>query len=259
LDEGAERAADVARHLAHAPFEDIDALCEASAGDGRAQVRAAVAATRRRQAREGAERRRVESMYALQSRLGGDGLVLGIDEVGRGAVAGPLCVAAVALPRSPLVWGVNDSKKLSPKRREELATRIAELALAIGIAYVEPESIDALGMGQCLRMAMRMAIEDSHVDPDAVLIDGNPVHVHPAERCIVRGDSRVACIAAASIVAKVSRDALMVGLDASYPGYHLAESKGYASPEHIAAIRKKGLSELHRATFCEHFVDKSAR
>ncbi|MFZ2755435.1 MAG: ribonuclease HII, partial [Atopobiaceae bacterium] len=107
--------------------------------------------------------------------------------------------------------------------------------------------------------AMRMAIEDSHVDPDAVLIDGNPVHVHPAERCIVKGDSRIACIAAASIVAKVSRDALMVGLDASYPGYHLAESKGYASPEHIAAIRKKGLSELHRATFCEHFVDKSAR
>jgi ribonuclease HII len=187
LDEGAERAADVARRLAHAPFEDIDALCEASAGDGRAQVKAAVAAARRRQAREGAERRRVESMYALQSRLGGDGLVLGIDEVGRGAVAGPLCVAAVALPRSPFVWGVNDSKRLSPKRREELATRIAELALAIGIAYVEPESIDALGMGQCLRMAMRMAIEDSHVDPDAVLIDGNPVHVHPAERCIVKG------------------------------------------------------------------------
>ncbi|MGL5174397.1 MAG: ribonuclease HII, partial [Olsenella sp.] len=106
-----------------------------------------------------------------------------------------------------------------------------------------------------LRMAMAGAIEDTGVEPDCVLIDGNPVHVHPKEKTLVKGDARVACIAAASIVAKVTRDALMVSYEDEYPGYHLAESKGYGSPEHIAAIREKGLSKIHRASFCGNFLE----
>ena len=172
-------------------------------------------------------------------------MVLGVDEVGRGAIAGPLTVCAVALPQEPKVWGINDSKQLTPARREVLAARILDVAQAVGIYHVEPASIDAVGMATALRMAMAGAIEDADVDPDAVLIDGNPVQVHPKEHTLVKGDSRVASIAAASIVAKVTRDHIMVGYDALYPEYHLARCKGYGSADHIAAIKAHGLSPIH--------------
>ena len=110
-------------------------------------------------------------------------------------------------------------------------------------------------MARALREAMLGAIEDAGVEPECVLIDGNPLHIHPKEKTLVKGDARIACIAAASIVAKVTRDDLMVELDSQYPGYHLAESKGYASPEHIEAIRAKGLSPVHRASFCQNFLE----
>lgn len=233
------------------------ALAQRFADDGRNQVAALVRSTLRRLERERAERERVLAMYALQRELGGPGLVLGIDEVGRGSIAGPLTVGAVALPDEPIVWGVNDSKQLTPERREELAARIRQVALAVGIGQASPEEIDACGMAACLRMAMRRAIEAAGVDPAAVLIDGLPVHVHPREVTLPHGDARVACIAAASIVAKVERDALMVRCDERYPGYGFAASKGYASPEHIEAIRTRGLTDFHRASFCTHFVSPS--
>ncbi|OUO32675.1 ribonuclease HII [Olsenella sp. An293] len=248
-------AREVAATLADAPLEEARALVERYADDPRKQVAAAVRAARRRIEREERERERVEGMYALQLELGGSGVVVGVDEVGRGAIAGPLTVAAVCLPREPVVWGINDSKQLTPARREALAARIAEVAVAVGIAHVEPASIDAVGMAASLRLAMARAVADTGLDPDCVLIDGNPVHAHPAEKCLVKGDARIAAIAAASIVAKVTRDALMVALDEEYPGYHLAECKGYGSAEHIAAIREKGLSPIHRVSFCGNFVE----
>ncbi len=248
-------AREVAATLADAPLEEARALVERYADDPRKQVAAAVGAARRRIEREERERERVEGMYALQLELGGPGVVVGVDEVGRGAIAGPLTVAAVCLPREPIVWGINDSKQLTPARREALAARIAEVAVAVGIAHVEPASIDAVGMAASLRLAMARAVADTGLDPDCVLIDGNPVHAHPAEKCLVKGDARIAAIAAASIVAKVTRDALMVALDEEYPGYHLAECKGYGSAEHIAAIREKGLSPIHRVSFCGNFVE----
>lgn len=248
-------AREIAAALADAPLEEAEALAERYAEDPRKQVARAVVATRRRLARERAERERVLGMYGAMRELGGDGVVLGVDEVGRGALAGPLTVAAVALPDEPVVWGVDDSKRLTPARREALAATIADVAVAVGMAHVEPAVIDALGMASALRQAMARAIEDAGVEPDAVLIDGNPVHVHPKETCVVGGDGRVACIAAASIVAKVTRDAIMVALDEEHPGYHLAESKGYGSPEHIAAIRERGCSPVHRVSFCGNFLE----
>ena len=248
-------AREVAAALADAPLEEARTLVERYADDPRKQVAAAVRSARRRIEREEAERARVEGMYALQLELGGSGVVVGVDEVGRGAIAGPLTVAAVCLPAEPVIWGLNDSKQLTPARREALAARIADVAVAIGIAHVEPASIDAVGMAASLRQAMARAVADTGLDPDCVLIDGNPVHAHPAEKCLVKGDARIACIAAASIVAKVTRDALMVSLDEEYPGYHLAECKGYGSADHIAAIREKGLTPLHRASFCGNFVE----
>lgn len=120
---------------------------------------------------------------------------------------------------------------------------------------MEPASIDAVGMASALRFAMAKAIEDAGVEPDCVLVDGNPVHVHPREKTLVKGDARIAAIAAASIVAKVTRDSIMVAYDEEYPGYHLAECKGYGSAAHIAAIRERGLTPIHRVSFCGNFLE----
>ena len=248
-------AREIASALSDAPEAEALELIARYSEDPRKQVQQAVASARRRLEKAAAERERVDGMYSLMRELGGDGVVLGVDEVGRGSIAGPLTVAAVALPDEPQVLGVNDSKQLTPERREALAAQIADVALAIGICHVEPASIDAVGMAQALRMAMSGAIKDSGVEPDCVLIDGNPVHVHPREKTLVKGDARVACIAAASIVAKVTRDAMMVAYDEEYPGYHLAHSKGYASAEHVAAIKERGLTPIHRVSFCGNFLE----
>lgn len=248
-------ASQVAAELASAPPDQIEGLLERYRDDPRAQVRKACERARRRLDRERAERELVEGMYARMRELGGAGVVVGVDEVGRGSVAGPLTVCAVCLPDEPRIWGVNDSKQLSPARREMLAVRIAETARAIGICHIPPERIDAIGMGRSLREAVAGAVADTGLAPDCVLMDGNPLGAVPNERDVVHGDATVACIAAASIVAKVTRDELMVELDAEYPGYHLARSKGYASPEHIQAIRERGLTPVHRVSFCGNFLE----
>lgn len=248
-------AAQVAGTLASATFEEIPDLVERYRLDPRQQVQKACERALKRHARELAERERVDAMYGLMEELGGGGVVVGVDEVGRGSVAGPLTVCAVCLPAEPRVWGINDSKKLTPARRELLAAAIAEVARAIGICHVDADEIDRVGMARALRMGVAGAVADTGLEPDCVLMDGNPLGAVAHERDIVHGDARVACIAAASIVAKVTRDEMMADMDAEYPGYHLAESKGYASPEHIAAIRAKGLSPIHRVSFCGNFLE----
>ena len=230
-----QSASQIAGELASAAFEDIPALIERYAEDPRAQVIKACERARRKYDKERAERDRVVSMYARMREVGGNGVIVGVDEVGRGSVAGPLMVAAVALPDEPIIWGINDSKKLSAARREVLAEKIAEHAVAIGFGQIPAADIDRMGMAAALREAVRSAVADTGITPDCVLT--------------------IACIAAASIVAKVTRDELMVELDAEYPGYHFADSKGYASSEHIAAIKAMGLSEVHRVSFCGNFLE----
>lgn len=190
--------------------------------------------------------------------IGGPGIIVGIDEVGRGALAGPLTVAAVALPDEPQVVGIDDSKKLSPKRRETLAAQIREVALGVGICHIPPEEIDACGMAASLRVCMGRALAACERDiaargngsgADAVLVDGNPIHLHANEKTIVKGDGKAACIAAASIVAKVTRDALMVEYAQSFPAYHFDSNKGYGSAAHIEALRELGPCMLHRRSF----------
>ena len=254
-DAGKMRATELAALIAGADEDELQEYMQRYAGDPRKQVQSALLRAQRRIKRNKAEQMRVEAMYNLQRELAGDGIVLGVDEVGRGAVAGPLTVAAVALPYDKPIWGINDSKQLSASRREALAQQIEDVALAMGICHVPPQKIDEWGMARSLRHAMGQAIANTGVDPSAVLIDGNPVHVHEREVCVVKGDAKIACIAAASIVAKVTRDALMVGYDEVYPGYHLRACKGYASAEHVAAIREHGLSDIHRVSFCGNFVE----
>ena len=248
-------ASRIAAELGSAPLDEIEALVERYFEDPRVQVAKACERALRRLERERAERDRVDARYGTMAELGGPGVGVGVDEVGRGAVAGPLTGCAVCLPDEPRIWGVNDSKQLSPQRRCLLAARIAEVATAIGICHIPAARIDEMGMARSLRAAVAGAVSDTGLDPDCVLMDGNPLGAVPHERNVVHGDAKVACIAAASIVAKVTRDELMVELDSEYPGYHLAQSKGYASPEHIAAIREHGLSPVHRASFCGNFLE----
>lgn len=248
-------ASQVAGELAGATFEEIPALVAHYAEDPRLQVRKACERAHRRYDREAAERGRVDAMYELMNELGGTGVVVGVDEVGRGSVAGPLTVCAVCLPAEPRIWGLNDSKKLTPAKREMLAARIQESAVAIGICHIAPERIDSNGMARSLREAVAGAVADTGLKPDCVLMDGNPLGAVPNERDVVHGDAKIACIAAASIVAKATRDEMMVEYASEYPEYHLAECKGYASAEHIAAIKEYGLSPIHRVSFCGNFLE----
>jgi ribonuclease HII len=181
---------------------------------------------------------------------GADGLVAGVDEVGRGPLAGPVVAAAVILdPQRPLV-GLADSKKLSEKRREALAAEIRARALAWSLGRAEVEEIDRLNILQASLLAMRRAVEA--LDPAArlALVDGNRCpQLSCAAQAVVGGDARVPCISAASILAKVARDAEMAELDQRYPGYGLAGHKGYPTKAHLLALGTLGVSPIHRRSF----------
>lgn len=181
--------------------------------------------------------------------VGGQGVVVGLDEVGRGPLAGPLTCAAVVLPDEPQIIGLDDSKKISPKRRIELAQQVKEHAHGVGIAHIEPAELDRDGMAKSLRACMLRALEACGLEPDCVLLDGNPLHIHPKEINIVKGDGKAACIAAASIVAKVTRDSLMEAYAQQYPEYGFENNKGYGSAAHIAAIKEHGPCPIHRMSF----------
>jgi ribonuclease HII len=245
--------------LARADGEDLHALLERYADDPRAGVSSACAAASSRLMRTQAEDTRLESLYTLEAALLRDGytIIAGIDEVGRGALAGPLTAAAVVLPQLPRIRGLDDSKKLSPARREQLSAEIHAIAISVSIVHIPPAEIDAVGIGGAVKRAMAGALGQLPTEPDHVLVDGLPVGLTanlpqsrlPKESAIVKGDGSVAAIAAASVVAKVARDALMRNLAPEYPDYEFERNKGYGSPEHLAAIAQCGLTPAHRRSF----------
>ncbi|GAA3559829.1 ribonuclease HII [Marinobacter xestospongiae] len=174
----------------------------------------------------------------------------GVDEVGRGPLAGPVVTAAVILDPTRPVPGLADSKKLTEKRRERLFEQIQEQALAWSVGRCEVEEIDRLNIYQATMLAMERAVAGLPMAPEYVLVDGNrcPRWSWPSEP-VVKGDGRVACISAASIIAKVVRDREMVALDAQYPGYGLAGHKGYPTAAHLQALEDLGLTPIHRRSF----------
>jgi ribonuclease HII len=175
--------------------------------------------------------------------------VAGVDEVGRGALFGPVVAAAVILSVDRPVRGLNDSKQLEPEERETLALRIRERAVAWAIGAVDAATIDAINIYQASRVAMRLAVERLAMRPDFLLIDAVPIDLPVPQRPLIKGDARCHAIAAASIVAKVYRDACMRVWDEVFPAYGLASHKGYSTPEHCKAIEEFGLTPLHRLSF----------
>ena len=176
--------------------------------------------------------------------------VCGVDEAGRGPLAGPVCAAAVILPRGLVIPGLDDSKKLTERRREALYDVITAQALAYGVAFASEREIDELNILQATYLAMNRAIAAMGTAPALALIDGNRNGgIAVPSRCVVGGDGKCASIAAASVLAKVTRDRYMLELDVRYPGYGFAKHKGYGTAAHYAALREKGPSEVHRRTF----------
>ena len=184
----------------------------------------------------------------------GELVICGVDEAGRGPLAGPVCAAAVILPDGYEIPGLNDSKQLSDKKRRELFPVIQEEAIAYGIAMVDEKTIDAVNILNATFMAMKDAISQLSVRPDLALIDGNRTTDFGVEAmAVVKGDARDASIAAASILAKVTRDRFMEEMDKQYPEYGFAIHKGYGTRRHYDAIREYGMCPIHRKTFLKKF------
>lgn len=203
-----------------------------------------------------AENRRLEHARALMAHdapFRMTGAVAGMDEVGRGPLAGSVVTACVIMPEEPLLPWVDDSKKLSEARREKTFDEIMEIALGVGIGEVSPEEIDRINILEATKQAMRQAA--SRVNADIFLIDAvRGLGLKGREVPIIHGDALSYSIAAASIIAKVTRDRKMRELDLLYPGYGFSRNKGYGTAEHIAALKKLGPCPAHRRTFIGHFV-----
>lgn len=229
-----------------------DAALEQLAGLLAADPRSGARALARGVARRLAERRRLARLFALQRRLLGEGAraVAGVDEVGVGPLAGPVVACAVVLPERVDLPGLNDSKQVAPATRERLAAAIRAQALAVSVAALPPAEVDRLNVYRAALEAMRRAVAGLTVAPDHLLVDARTVPgVAVAQTSIVHGDAEDGCIAAASIVAKVARDAMMCELHVQYPGYGFDRHKGYGTAEHLAALRRLGPSPVHRRSF----------
>lgn len=187
-----------------------------------------------------------EKFYSM-----GYNYIAGIDEVGRGPLAGPVCAAAVILPRGFAIDEINDSKKISEKKREKLYDVIIDAAVAYSVAFVEPEVIDEINIRRATHRAMQAAANGLPQAADFLLVDGNDKIPFDNVECeyVIKGDATYECIAAASILAKVTRDRYMCEADGIYPGYDFAKNKGYGTKSHMEGIRSLGLTPIHRKTF----------
>ncbi|MEN0649140.1 ribonuclease HII [Caldifermentibacillus hisashii] len=219
--------------------------------DERKGVQALLQRWKKKQEELMAEKRRFEKMmvYEKEAQKQGFQYVAGIDEVGRGPLAGPVVAAAVILPENIFISGINDSKKLSSKKREQLYQEIKNEALAIGIGVVGADVIDEINIYQATKKAMNIAINQLSIFPDFLLIDAMKIDTPITQRSLIKGDSLSVSIASASIIAKVYRDRLMMEYSKKYPEYLFEKNAGYGTREHIQAIRKFGPTPIHRKTF----------
>lgn len=219
--------------------------------DERSGVKQALDQWARRIQRHEKELALFEEMQQFENdaRSKGHRLIVGIDEVGRGPLAGPVVAAAVILPENFHLLGVNDSKKLSAKKRDELFDEIQNQAISIGIGMVDHNKIDKINIYQASKVAMGIALEDLCFIPDYLLIDAMKLDVKIPQESIIKGDARSISIAAASIIAKVIRDRLMEDYAKMYPGYGFENNSGYGTKEHLLGLEQQGICPIHRKTF----------
>lgn len=223
--------------------------------DERSGVQALIVSARKKLAALAKEKERMEGMKQYEYQYADAGYICGIDEVGRGPLAGPVVAGAVILPKDCDILYLNDSKQLSEKKREELYAVIMEKAVATGIGYASPERIDEINILQATYEAMRDAISKLSVKPDILLNDAVTIpKVNIKQVPIIKGDAKSISIAAASIIAKVTRDRLMVEYDSVFPEYGFAGNKGYGAAAHIEALKKYGPTPIHRRSFIGNFV-----
>jgi ribonuclease HII len=253
MDLSGESLREIRRRVETASSEAaVRELVAALRGDRRRGARTLAETAERRLRAARLERKRLAALFALRRRLlcAGARTVAGVDEVGVGPLAGPVVACAVVLPERVDLPGLDDSKRLSPAARERLAARIREQALALGLGSLTPHEVDALNVHRAGLEAMRRAVMQLEVVPDHVLVDARTIPgLVPPQTALVHGDAIDGSIAAASVVAKVHRDALMVQLHERYPGYGFAKHKGYPTRDHLAALRRLGPSPVHRRSF----------
>ena len=200
------------------------------------------------------ELHRLDTMLEYERKYSKQGikLIAGIDEVGRGPLAGPVVAAAVILPENCVIEGLNDSKKLSPKKREELFDVIMDKAVAVGVGASDNRVIDSINILQATYRAMQAAITNLKIEPEQLLVDAVTIpNVNIPQEAIVKGDAKSLSIAAASVIAKVTRDRFMLRVAQTYTGYDFENNMGYGTPKHYEGIRKLGFTPLHRMSFCK--------
>lgn len=246
---------EIKKEFEQATPETRKILYDEYAEDARAGVRNLIGKYQKQEEKLREERARLAQMWAYEQQYADCTYICGIDEAGRGPLAGPVVAAAVILPKDCEILYLNDSKKLSAKKREELYDEIMEKAVAAGVGMVSPARIDEINILQATYEAMRQAIGQLGVIPDVLLNDAVTIpEVTYPQVPIIKGDAKSVSIAAASILAKVTRDRLMVQYDEVLPGYGFAQNKGYGSAEHIQALKKLGASPIHRQSFIKNLI-----
>ena len=246
---------EIKKEFEQADRQTLLSLYEVYANDNRAGVVSLISKYKKQEEKLEAEKKRIENMCIYERKYADFQYICGIDEVGRGPLAGPVVAGAVILPKDCDILYLNDSKKLSEKMREELYDEIMTKAIATGIGIVSPGRIDEINILQATYEAMRLAIDNLQVRPDLLLNDAVTIpEVDIKQVPIIKGDAKSISIAAASIIAKVTRDRLMVQYEEVLPGYGFASNKGYGSAMHIQAIQEHGATPIHRQSFIKNFI-----
>ena len=235
-----------------ATIDDLDhPLFEELILDGRAGVQAAISKRKRELQKQVDEDLRLEKMLAYEKELYAQGidLIAGVDEVGRGPLAGPVVAAAVILPKACKIPGLNDSKKIPKSKHKEIYEAVLQNAIAIGIGIKDNQVIDQVNIYEATKLAMMEAIGQLDPQPQHLLIDAMRLDLPISQTSIIKGDANSLSIAAASIVAKVTRDQMMEEFDKEYPGYDFAQNAGYGTAKHLAGLDKLGVTPIHRRSF----------
>lgn len=246
---------EIKKSLQAASINELPAFIEKYSKDARAGVQALLIKAEKRMQDYQKELDRTEKMKEYENQYRSFSYICGIDEVGRGPLAGPVVAGAVILPKDCDILYLNDSKQLSEKKREELYEEIMEKAVSTGLGFVSPERIDEINILQATYEAMREAVGKLHPAPDILLNDAVTIPgISIKQVPIIKGDAKSISIAAASIIAKVTRDRLMVQYDSVFPEYGFAANKGYGAKAHIDALKKFGPTPIHRRSFIKNFL-----